>query len=58
MKKIIENLIKEFIEHNKKNYNFKTNWDEPLIGFAKVNDPDFLQLKKIVSYNHNYQMNY
>ena len=50
--KSIENLLKDFIEDSKKDLNFKTDWDEPIVGFAKANDPLFLQLKNIVNENH------
>ncbi|MFX1594406.1 MAG: epoxyqueuosine reductase [Promethearchaeota archaeon] len=52
MREIIENLFKDFIFKYKKTSNSKTQWEDPIIGFAKADDPGFLKLKKIVDKNH------
>jgi len=52
MQEYMENLIKNFIDTSKNSSNFKTNWSEPIIGFADAKNPLFLQLKRIVNENH------
>ena len=52
MQEYMENLIKNFIDISKNSSNFKTNWSEPIIGFADGKNPLFLQLKRIVNENH------
>ncbi|MFX1310324.1 MAG: epoxyqueuosine reductase [Promethearchaeota archaeon] len=52
MKEIIENLFKDFIYSYKKSSNSKTQWEDPIIEYAKADDPGFIQLKKIVNENH------
>lgn len=48
----IETQIKNAIKYSKENSNFKTQWREPIVGFANANDSLFLQLKKIININH------
>lgn len=52
MKAKIKKLVIDFIENYKKTFNCRTDWDEPIIGFANASDPLFLDLKRIVNENH------
>ena len=52
MKEIIENLFKDIIYNYRKSSNSQTKWEEPIIGFAKADDPSFMQLKRIINENH------
>jgi len=52
MQESIENLIKNFIRVSKSNFNFITKWENPVVAFAKANDPLFSQLKRIIIKEH------
>jgi epoxyqueuosine reductase QueG len=50
MEKWIESLVKHFVkDYEKRKPNF---WEEPIIAFARADDPLFLKLKRIVSPHH------
>ncbi|MBA2858754.1 epoxyqueuosine reductase QueG [Methanococcus maripaludis] len=52
MEKLIENLIIEFVKNYSKEHNTKTKWLTPIVGFADSNDPEFLELKQVISEKH------
>lgn len=52
MENLIENLIIEFVKNYAKEQNTKTKWLTPIVGFADSNDPEFLELKEIISEKH------
>lgn len=52
MKNTVETLIKEFVSNYPKSNNVLSRWQDPLVAFAKVEDPMFTQLKQWVSPTH------
>jgi len=50
-KEIVQN-IKDYVQNYQEINKTESNWREPIIGFAKANDPLFHKLKEIVSPTH------
>lgn len=52
MEQIIRDLIINFVKNYHLENNTKTTWEEPLISFSDAKNPEFLNLKDVVSKNH------
>ena len=52
MKEKVQNFIKNFVPKYKVENKTLSNWEEPLVGFAKANDPLFLELRSAISETH------
>ncbi|MFX1504387.1 MAG: epoxyqueuosine reductase [Promethearchaeota archaeon] len=52
MKANIEILIRNFINNYKNSSNCRTEWDEPIVGFADATDPLFYELKEKIDRSH------
>ncbi|MFW9987592.1 MAG: epoxyqueuosine reductase [Candidatus Odinarchaeota archaeon] len=48
----IRNLIISFIEDHKNYSNYRTDWEEPIVGFADAKDPLFFELKEKIDKSH------
>ena len=52
MREIIEKEVSEFVETFSREQSTRTNWLEPLVGFADASDPLFGKLKEVVRPSH------
>jgi epoxyqueuosine reductase QueG len=52
MREKIRNLIREFVGSYKTRNRTKTNWEAPLVAFARADDPLFLELRRVASKTH------
>lgn len=52
MKKVIEEIIYDYVEKYMENPDLMARWEKPLIAFAYAKDPLFLKLKEFANPNH------
>ncbi|MHC1721394.1 MAG: hypothetical protein AB9844_12110 [Clostridiaceae bacterium] len=52
MNKHITDMISDYVRNYKLDYDSKTEWENPVVGFASAEDPLFFKLKEVVGENH------